>query len=490
MNLKKLFENISEKKIFGSLEKNISTIVFDSRKIIPDCVFVAVRGTQSDGHQFISDAINKGATVIVCETLPENLCADVTFIQTENSGVALGLVCAAYYGNPTQTLKVVGITGTNGKTTCATLLYDLFTGLGYKCGLVSTVENRIAGEILPSTHTTPDPLALQKLFSDMRTADCMFAFMEVSSHALDQNRVAGVQFNGAVFTNLTHDHLDYHKTFDNYLRAKRKLFDGLSKNAFAVTNNDDRNGQIMIQNTKAQRISYALKKSATYRAKILENGLSGLHLAFDGEDFHARLIGEFNAYNLLAVYATAMQLIGFQETINPKSEILRVLSSLKGAEGRFDYSFNPEKQITSIVDYAHTPDALEKTLQTILQLRRSGQRIITVTGAGGDRDPAKREIMGRIGAALSDVLILTSDNPRTENPDTIIAQMQSGVSATDEAKVLEISDRRMAIRTAVQLAQRGDIILLAGKGHEKYQDINGVKHPFDDKEVIGNEFKN
>lgn len=476
---KKKLENNFFKKIIGNDEKNISTIVFDSRKIIRDCVFVAVRGTQSDGHQFIGDAIERGATVIVCEMLPKNLSENIAYIQTENSAEALGLLCAAYYDNPTQNMKVVGVTGTNGKTTTATLLYDLFTGLGYKCGLVSTVEYRVAGKILPSTHTTPDPLSLQKLFADMRNAGCAFAFMEVSSHALEQNRVAGVHFAGAVFTNLTHDHLDYHKTFDNYLKAKRKLFDGLDKSAFAITNNDDRNGQIMIQNTKARRISYALKKMATYRAKILENGLEGLHLTFDGADFHARMIGEFNAYNLLAVFAAAMELLP-----TSKDEILIVLSSLKGAEGRFDYTYNVEKKITSIVDYAHTPDALEKILETIRQLRRSGQRIITLTGAGGDRDPAKRESMGRISAALSDVLILTSDNPRTENPNTIIEQMKSGIQKPDASKVLEITDRRVAIRTAVQLAAPGDIILLAGKGHEKYQDINGVKHPFDDKVEI------
>lgn len=437
-----------------------------------------MRGVQTDGHAFIENAIAKGATTIVCENLPEKLSDSVLYAQVKNSAEALGLLSAQFYDNPSEKFTLIGVTGTNGKTTCVTLLFDLFTALGYKCGLVSTVENRIGKEIIPATHTTPDAPALQKLFKQMCNSGCSHVFMEVSSHALEQHRVTGAQFAGAVFTNLTHDHLDYHGTFDNYLRAKRRLFDGLSKSAFAITNNDDKNGHIMLQNTRAHRMSYALKKSATYRAKIFENSIAGLHLQLDGFDFHARMIGTFNAYNLLAVYSVARTL-GFDSEI-----ILEKLSNLRGAEGRFDYIVQPEKNIVGIVDYAHTPDALEKILETLQQLRKPTQQIITVTGAGGDRDATKRPIMARIAATLSDRLILTSDNPRSEKPETIIKQMRVGVSLSDTKKVLCITDRREAIKTAVALAQKNDIILVAGKGHEKYQDVNGVKSHFDDKEEL------
>jgi UDP-N-acetylmuramoyl-L-alanyl-D-glutamate--2,6-diaminopimelate ligase len=459
----------------GDLETSVTKIVFDSRKVEAGCAFVAVRGTQVDGHHFIEKAFASGAKAIICEEIPQNT-EGCIFIKVADSAQVLGVVAANFYENPTQNLKVVGVTGTNGKTTTATLLYDLFTGLGYKCGLVSTVEYRVAGKILPSTHTTPDQIALQSLFNDMVEAGCTFAFMEVSSHALEQKRVAGIQFAGGIFANITHDHLDYHKTFDNYRYAKKLLFDHLPKTAFALTNNDDKNGQFMLQNTKARKVSYALKRMATYRARIIENGLAGLQLDMDKQEFHARMIGEFNAYNLLAVYSTAVEL-GMD-----KIEVLTVLSNLKGAEGRFDYVRDPQRDLIGIVDYAHTPDALEKVLDTIHHLRKAGQRIITLTGAGGDRDPAKRRFMGRIGAEKSDILILTSDNPRTEDPLSIIAQMATDIA--DKSDVLEIADRRMAIKTAIKMAQRGDIILLAGKGHEKYQDINGVKQPFDDMEEL------
>ncbi len=466
----------------GNMSQDISKIVFDSRKVETDCLFVAVRGTQVDGHNFIQKAIDGGAKAIVCEEMPESI-GDITFVKVADAAAALGEMAANFYDNPTENLKVIGITGTNGKTSTATLLYDLFTGLGYKCGLVSTVEYRVAGKILHSTHTTPDQIALQKLFFDMVTEGCHFAFMEVSSHALAQNRVAGIQFAGGVFSNITHDHLDYHKTFESYRDAKKLLFDHLPKTAFALTNHDDRNGKFMLQNTKAQKHSYALRKIADFKAKIIENGIVGLHLDMDGHEFYARMIGEFNAYNLLTVYATAV-LMGAD-----KLEILTILSNLKGAEGRFDYIHDVQKDVIGIVDYAHTPDALENVLETIRHFRKDNQKIITLTGAGGDRDPAKRRIMGKIGATMSDTLILTSDNPRSEDPLSIIEQMKVDITAKDMSKVLEIADRRQAIRTAVKLAQKGDIILLAGKGHEKYQEINGVKHPFDDKEELTKAFE-
>jgi UDP-N-acetylmuramoyl-L-alanyl-D-glutamate--2,6-diaminopimelate ligase len=466
----------------GDTNQGISKIVFDSRKVEQNCLFVAVRGTQVDGHSFIQKAIDGGAAAIVCEEIPQNTEGGV-FIKVADAAAALGEMAANFYDNPTENLKVVGITGTNGKTSTATLLYDLFTGLGYKCGLVSTVEYRVAGKILPSTHTTPDQIALQKLFSDMVTEGCTYAFMEVSSHALEQKRTAGIQFAGAVFSNITHDHLDYHKTFDNYRDAKKKLFDDLPKTAFALTNHDDKNGKFLLQNTKAEKHSYALRKIADFKAKIIENGLLGLQLDMDGHEFHARMIGEFNAYNLLAVYATAV-LLGAD-----KLEILTILSNLRGAEGRFDPIYDAQRDVVAIVDYAHTPDALENVLETIHHFRKDNQKIITITGAGGDRDPAKRRVMGKICATMSDTLILTSDNPRSEDPLSIIEQMKENIAPKNISKVLEIADRRQAIRTAVKLAQRGDIILLAGKGHEKYQEINGVKHPFDDKEELGKAFE-
>ena len=474
-----ILRGIKTLKIDGDTSLSISKIASDSRQIAPNSLFIAVRGTQVDGHDFIEKAVQNGAIAVICEALPAHYQGEknarTTFIIVENAAAILGCVAANFYDNPTEHLKVVGITGTNGKTSTATLLYDIFTNMGYKCGLISTVEYRVSGRILPSTHTTPDPIALQNLFSMMNTEGVDFVFMEVSSHALQQHRVAGIHFVGAVFSNITHDHLDYHKTFDNYLKAKKSLFDNLPKTAFALTNNDDKNGRVMLQNTKAAKNSYALKKMATFRAKIVENSLEGLHLDMDGQDFHARMIGEFNAYNLLAVYSTAV-LLGADKT-----ELLTILSNLKGAEGRFDYIRNPHTNVVGIVDYAHTPDALEKVLETINQLRKKGQKIITLTGAGGDRDPVKRRYMGKIGAQLSDILILTSDNPRSEDPLSIIEQMKVDLNTKDISKVIEIVDRRQAIKTAVKLAQNGDIILLAGKGHEKYQDINGIKSPFDDK---------
>ena len=479
-----ILRGLKVKQIIGDDTREVTQIIFDSRKAAPNCLFVAVKGTQVDGHSYIPKVIENGAIAVICEDLPTNLPENVTFIVVENAAETLGLAAANFYDNPTEKFKIVGITGTNGKTSTATLLYDLFSNMGYKCGLISTVEYRIAGRIIPSTHTTPDQIALQSIFATMVTEGCDYGFMEVSSHALEQNRVAGIQFAGGIFSNITHDHLDYHKTFDNYIAAKKRLFDGLPKTAFALTNNDDRNGKVMLQNTKAEKYSYGLRKMATFRAKILDNSLLGLHLEMDGQDFFARMIGEFNAYNLLAVYSAAV-LLGADKT-----EILTTLSDLKGAEGRFDYIRHPTTDVIGIVDYAHTPDALEKVLETIRQLRKTGQKIITLTGAGGDRDPVKRRFMGKIGANLSDTLILTSDNPRSEDPLSIIEQMKVDLTDNDRSKILEIPDRRQAIRTAVKLAQHGDIILLAGKGHEKYQEINGVKHDFDDKVELQKAFGN
>ncbi|MFM2269900.1 MAG: hypothetical protein RL757_3341 [Bacteroidota bacterium] len=461
-----------------NLERDVSKIVADSRQIEPNCVFVAVRGTQVDGHKFIATAIEKGATTIVCEDFPEHIEKNISYLQVVDSSTALAKLAANFYNNPSHHLKLIGVTGTNGKTTTTTLLYDLFTALGYKSGLISTVEYRVAGQILPSTHTTPDPVSLQWHFAEMVKAGCTYAFMEVSSHALDQNRTAGVLFSGALFSNITHDHLDYHKTFAEYIKAKQKLFDQLPRTAFALTNVDDKNGKIMVQNSRAKIYSYSLRKSSNFSVRIVENTIEGLHLLLDGHDFHARLIGEFNAYNLLACYGCA-------KILNmPEDEILVALSNLKGAEGRFDQINDIKSGITGIVDYAHTPDALQKVLETIQQLRKPGQRIITLTGCGGDRDPAKRHSMGKIAAEMSDIAILTSDNPRSEDPQQIINQMQAGVAAKNQRKVIENADRKQAIKTALQLAQRGDIILLAGKGHEKYQEINNIKYPFDDKEIL------
>jgi UDP-N-acetylmuramoyl-L-alanyl-D-glutamate--2,6-diaminopimelate ligase len=457
---------------------HIENIAFDSRKVTENTLFVAVRGTHLDGHHYLQQALDKGAAAIICEKMPTTICEGVCYVVVQDSSVTLSKVAANFYDNPSDSLKIVGVTGTNGKTTTTTLLYDLFTALGYQCGLISTVEYRVAGRILPSTHTTPDPISLQWHFAEMVKAGCDFAFMEVSSHAIHQNRVAGVQFAGAIFSNITHDHLDYHGSFANYIAAKKKLFDDLGKHAFALTNKDDKNGMVMMQNTKAKVHTYSLKRPADFKAKIVENTIVGLHLDLAGHEFHVRLIGEFNAYNLLACYASAV-LLGVKET-----DILIALSNLRPAEGRFDLLRNEERDLSAIVDYAHTPDALEKVLQTIDALRRDNQRIITITGCGGDRDPAKRKFMGKIAAMYSDLAILTSDNPRSEDPLSIIAQMREGISPEFLPKVLENADRRQAIKTAIQLAKKGDIILLAGKGHEKYQEINGVKHPFDDKAVL------
>jgi UDP-N-acetylmuramoyl-L-alanyl-D-glutamate--2,6-diaminopimelate ligase len=475
--LKDILKNIKPVKIIGELDIEISGIQFDSRKVTLGSVFVAVSGTQTDGHSFISKAIELGATAIVCEKLPENQQANITWIEVADSSETLGILASNFYNNPSKKLKLIGITGTNGKTTIATLLYRLFKAFGHKSGLISTVAYCVDDKILDSTHTTPDQLVLNKLMAEMADAGCKYCFMEVCSHAQAQKRTAGLTFSGGVFTNITHDHLDYHLTFDNYLKAKKSFFDNLGKEAFAIINIDDRNGRIMVQNTKAEVKTFALRYMSDFKAKVIESHFDGMQLVLDGEDFWTPLIGEFNASNLLAIYSTAIMLL------QNKDEILRVLSTLREVSGRFE-TVRSKNGITAIVDYAHTPDALVNVLKTIHQIRKGGEQLITVVGAGGNRDKTKRPVMARVCAENSDKVIITSDNPRFEETDDIIRDMVAGIDAQHIKKTLTISDRHEAIKTAIMLAKPGDIILVAGKGHETYQEIKGVKHHFDDKEEV------
>jgi len=465
------------RQTIGDTGIEIRAIRFDSRSVQPGDCFVAVRGVAHDGHQFLDKAIENGAAAIVAEDVPAGL--PVPAVQVADSAEALGHLASAFYGQPSQKMRVVGITGTNGKTTTTTLLHQLFTALGHRAGLIGTVENRIGQTVVPSTHTTPDAVALQALLRQMADEGCTEVFMETSSHAIHQRRVAGVAFAGAVFTNLTHDHLDYHKTFAEYRDAKKRLFDDLPDTAFALTNADDRNGRFMLQNTRAQTHIYGLKTPADFKTKIIENSLHGLHLYLDGEQIHARLIGEFNACNLTCAYAVA-RLLGAD-----KMDTLAALSNLPGAEGRFEAVQNPAHPgPLGIVDYAHTPDALQQVLETIVKLKKTASRLITVVGCGGDRDKTKRPVMARTAARLSDQLILTNDNPRTENPADILRDMEAGLEPDDLKKTLTIEDREQAIKTACRLANPNDIILVAGKGHEKYQEVMGVKQPFDDKAML------
>jgi UDP-N-acetylmuramoyl-L-alanyl-D-glutamate--2,6-diaminopimelate ligase len=461
----------------GNMLAGIKAISFDSRAIRPGSLFIAIRGTQSDGHAFIDSAIEKGATAIVCEEMPGKALPGITWVKVPDSSVALGIIASNFYDNPSEEIEIIGITGTNGKTTIATSLYDVFTRLGYVCGLLSTIRNIIAGEVIASTHTTPDPIQLNRLLREMADHGATYCFMEVSSHAVAQHRIAGIRFRGGIFTNLTHDHLDYHKTFAEYREAKKKFFDNLPPGAFALINSDDRNGRVMVQNTRAKVRTYALRTPADFKCRILENLLEGLQLQINGQELFCRLTGEFNAYNLTAIFGAAT-VLGADE-----SQLLPVLSSLPPVEGRFDTIHGPGG-ITAIVDYAHTPDALKNVLATIEELRTRNEQLITVVGAGGDRDRSKRPQMGLICAAKSEVVILTSDNPRSEDPETIIEEIRKGIPADLQRKVLVISNRREAIKAAVRLARPGDIILVAGKGHEKYQEISGVKHPFDDKKEL------
>ncbi len=479
--LKNILSHVQVLELIGKDDIQIQGLAIDSRKAKDAYAFIAIKGTLTNGHEYIDAAIKNGASAIICEELPTNLIDNITYCKIQNSKEEAGKIAAEFYEHPSHKLKLVGVTGTNGKTTTATLLYNLFTTLGFKVGLLSTIENKIGNEIIPATHTTPDAISLNELLDEMVVAGCEYAFMEVSSHAIDQRRIAGVKFQGGIFTNLSHDHLDYHQNFQSYLEAKKLFFDELPKTAFALTNVDDRRGNVMLQNSKAKKYPYALKKTAAFKAKIIENSLAGLQLDLDGTEFHGRLIGEFNAYNYLAVYGTAM-LLGMD-----RFEVLTALSNLETAEGRFDYYFSETSGKTGIVDYAHTPDALEKVLATIDKLRRKSSQVLTVVGCGGDRDKTKRPIMADTACTYSNRVILTSDNPRSEKPETIIEEMEKGVKITDKAKVLSITDRKQAIKTACALAQRGDIILVAGKGHEKYQETNGVRRPFDDKKIL-NEF--
>ncbi len=464
--------------IHGSSDREVAGLCIDSRLAQDDMLFIAIKGASTDGHAFIANALEQGASVIVCETLPSTLSGNVTYIQVENSALAAGLIAASFYDNPSSKIKLVGITGTNGKTTCATLLFQLFSNLGYKCGLLSTVQNQIGERILPSTHTTPDAISLQKLLAEMAEENCAHVFMEVSSHAIHQHRIAGLHFAGACFTNITHDHLDYHQHFEEYIRVKKSFFDGLPADAFALTNADDKRGLVMLQNTKALKKTYSLKTMADYKGKVLENSLSGLVMTINGEEVFFRMIGEFNAYNMLCVYGTAV-LLG-----EDKQTVLQYLSMLQGAKGRFECIYSVNENILGIIDYAHTPDALLNVLATINKLRKGNETLFTVLGCGGDRDKAKRPVMGLVACEHSDKVIFTSDNPRSEDAAQIMREMEEGVAVHQRKKYVSIMDRKEAIKTACSIAEGGDIILVAGKGHENYQEISGVKYPFDDKKIV------
>ncbi|MBI3234834.1 MAG: UDP-N-acetylmuramoyl-L-alanyl-D-glutamate--2,6-diaminopimelate ligase [Bacteroidetes bacterium] len=468
-------------QIVGDKTMVISSIEIDSRKVVDGSLFVAIKGSLVDGHDFIEQAINKGCKAILCENLPTVLHDDVSYIVCDDSSEKLGLLADLFYDHPSTQTKVVAVTGTNGKTTVATLLYHLFRSLGYQCGLISTVENIINGTISPSTHTTPDAISLNKLLRQMVDAKCDYIFMEASSHAIHQNRIKGVRFEGVIFTNITHDHLDYHKTFSEYIKAKKKLFDEVNDDAWALTNKDDKNGLVMLQNTKAAKYSYSLQNISDFKTKIIECDFNGLLLNLDGIESWFKLTGKFNAYNLLAVYGAAI-LLG-----ESKEEIIQHLSALNSVSGRFEYIVSATG-INGIVDYAHTPDALKNVLDTINDIRSHNEKLITIVGCGGDRDTTKRPVMARVACESSSHVIFTSDNPRSEDPEVIINQMQEGVPAHLYKKTLKITDRKEAIKTAITMCGKGDIILVAGKGHETYQEIKGIKHPFDDKKTLIEQF--
>jgi UDP-N-acetylmuramoyl-L-alanyl-D-glutamate--2,6-diaminopimelate ligase len=479
MKIEEILKGIEIVSVAGTKNTVISGIEFDSRKVNKGSLFVAVKGYKTDGHDFIDSAIVSGATAVICEIIPENPAKSICWIKTSDSAKALGLAASNFFGNPSSSLKLVGVTGTNGKTTIATLLYRMFIKLGYKCGLFSTVCNYINGKELEATHTTPDPVHLNCLLSIMIDEGCDFAFMEVSSHAADQKRIAGLKFAGGIFTNLTHDHLDYHKTFDNYLAAKKSFFDLLPNGSFALVNVDDRNGRVMLQNCQARHYTFSVRGTADYRCNIIEQGFEGMGLKIQGEEIWTRFIGDFNASNLLAVYA-ASELLGAA-----KKEILTVLSDLHPVTGRLEVIKSPGG-ISGIVDYAHTPDALLNVMETINKIREGGVQLITVVGAGGDRDRTKRPKMAAICAEGSTRVILTSDNPRTEDPEKILDEMEAGITPDLKRKTIRIANRHEAIKTAVMLANKGDVVLIAGKGHETYQDIMGVKYHFDDREELKN----
>ena len=475
--LSDILYKVKLEEIIGSTHVAISSIVFDSRKVKKDSLFVATKGVADNGHIYIQKAIELGAIAIVCEEIPKDKNDQITYVKVADSTYALGVMACNYYDNPSEKLKLVGITGTNGKTTTVTLLFNLFKSLGYSVGLLSTVQNKINNTVIPSTHTTPDAITLNELLFKMEEQGCEFVFMEVSSHAIVQNRIAGINFTGALFSNITHDHLDYHKTFDEYIKAKKQFFNLLPSTAFALTNRDDKNGMVMLQNTKANKYTYGLKNIADYKCKIIESHLNGLLLNIDNHEVWVKLIGTFNAYNILSVYATAVLL---KQDI---TSVLTALSNLNSVEGRFQYVKSPNGVI-GIIDYAHTPDALKNVLETVKEIRSGSEQVITLVGCGGDRDSAKRPIMAAIACEYSNKVILTSDNPRTEDPEEILNQMQAGINPVDLKKVLRITDRREAIKIACSFSSKGDIILIAGKGHEKYQEIKGVKHDFDDLEIL------
>lgn len=479
--LKEILHGIPVTEVKGSLELSVSDICFDSRQAADGVLFVAVRGHQSDGHTYIDDAIGQGAIAVMCETLPIDLNDQVTYLVVGDTAFALGVAASNFYGQPSKNLKLVGVTGTNGKTTVATLLFQLFTELGYTCGLISTVENRIGQRRKEATHTTPDPRQINALLAEMVEENCDYCFMEVSSHAIVQQRIAGLVFAGGIFTNISHDHLDFHGSFDHYIQAKKQFFDGLGRFAFALYNQDDRNGSVMAQNTFAHKKSYGLKSIADFRAKVLETHFDGTLLQLDGQDVWVQLIGEFNAYNVLAAYGAAVLL---EQEIE---KVVTALSKIQGAEGRFDVQISAEG-VVGIVDYAHTPDAVKNVLSTINKLVKGNEQVITVLGCGGDRDKGKRPEMAAIAVRNSSKVILTSDNPRSEDPASIIRDMEAGVPANSRRHVFSITDRKEAIRAACHLAQAGDIVLVAGKGHEKYQEINGQRLDFDDKEVLRQAF--
>ena len=475
--LEEVLNGVVARQVKGSQDVEVTSLHFDSRMAEAGTLFAAIRGTVADGHNYIDQAIVQGANVILCEYLPSRLYNRVTYVVVEDSALALGLIASRFYDNPSNELKLIGITGTNGKTTTVTLLHQLVEELGSKAGLISTIRNMIHEEVVNATHTTPDAIQLNQLLRRMVDAGCAYCFMEVSSHAIDQQRISGLHFAGGVFTNITHDHLDYHQSFDRYLRVKKSFFDQLASEAFALVNKDDKHGMVMLQNCAAEKTSFGLTTMADFRCKVIENTVQGLHLMIDGKEVWFRLIGRFNAYNLLAIYSTAV-LLGLDKTA-----VLTALSRLHPVEGRFNYVISPTR-ITAIVDYAHTPDALQNVLETINDIREGEGKLITVVGAGGNRDAAKRPVMAAIASQFSNRLILTSDNPRFEEPEAILQEMKHGIPVAYEINLLVIADRREAIRTACALAHPGDYILVAGKGHEQYQEIKGIRYPFDDQAVV------
>jgi UDP-N-acetylmuramoyl-L-alanyl-D-glutamate--2,6-diaminopimelate ligase len=478
VTLQDILYKVSIRSVHGNTSIPVNDLQLDSRKIAAGSVFIAVKGSATDGHHFIGQVVQQGATAVICESMPDKLKEGVTYVQVENSAAAAGYMAHNFYGHPSEKVKLVGVTGTNGKTTIATILYKLFSELGYKCGLLSTVQNHIGKEIVPATHTTPDAINLNAMLAKMVNAGCTHVFMETSSHAIHQHRITGLKYAGGVFSNITHDHLDYHKTFDEYIRVKKSFFDSLPSDAFAISNADDKRGMVMLQNTHAHKYLYSLRTLAEFKGKILENRLTGLLMTINDQEVHFRLIGEFNAYNLLAVYGAAVCLG------EDKQEVLRCLSLLSGAEGRFDYILSTNQQVMGIVDYAHTPDALLNMLATIKKLREGHEQIITVVGCGGDRDKTKRPVMAEVACEHSDKVVFTSDNPRSEDPVQIIHEMEAGLNTAAKRKYVSVTDRKEAIKMAVSMAKPQDIVLIAGKGHEKYQEIKGVKYPFDDKQVL------